>query len=1042
MIRRMALPAGTRIGRYEITALIGSGGMGEVYLSEDTQLGRKVAVKILNSELAADATARKRLVREARAAATLDHPNICSIHEVGDADGHQFIVMQFVEGETLDARLKDRPVDIKEALNTAVQLADALAEAHTRGIIHRDIKPANVMITKRGEVKMMDFGLAKILSDGVPYGSEAETAALVSTPGTLIGTMPYMSPEQVRAETLDARSDIFSFGILLYELVTGQRPFHGASTAELASSILTHEPPPMARYSHDVPAELDRIVSKSLHKDPEDRYQTSKDLLIDLRTLRDEVEFRHRLERSQPPEKKNDTAEIPDVEIKTNVFDKPPATLREVKSLSTKETPVAARRISLWTAVIATASIGLLSLGGWWLWSRSNQNWAREQLPTIEELAAAGNYFEAYDLADKAEKYLPGDPIITKLMPTISDTISVSSDPAGAEVYLTRFASTAEGKAPSAELIGKTPLANVRVARGAYILSLQKEGFAKIERTVSGTILRGGGLTSIPPPSKLKYDLMPVGQVPEEMVYVPGGEYRLAAWQRPTDNKAKIDDFFIDRHEVSNREFKEFVSAGGYLKREYWKYPFVKDGKPLSWEEAMDQFKGPTGLPQPRGWTNQNFPDGKADFPVTGISWYEAAAYAEFRGKQLPTVYQWEKAARDGRTSPFASCMPWGLFYPGDSLDQRANFSGGPWAVGSAPFGMSPYGAYDMAGNVSEWVLNEGSEGFYATGGSWGDPSYTFAQYSSFPGFYSSDKRGFRCSLVKAPSGDQGGGRLEAVLEIPEYTASSNADFQKWSEAYRDTGPQLDARIEEAIDTADCRGEKITYNETDGDRVIAYLYLPKNFEGPHQVMHIVPAADVENGMRSLPTSIESRFGPILKSGRAIFGVALKGYIERLRPENFVKPEPNTVEYREMVINRVTDERRGLNYLATRPDIDMKHIVLFGPSAGARTGLILAALEDRYVSVLLQGGGVRKTDMQTIPEANPINFAPHIRVPKLMSHGKYDEDTPLKTQGEPLYKLLREPKRMVVFEGGHVPSTEFLINTINSWLDETLGPVRR
>ncbi|PYS85971.1 MAG: hypothetical protein DMF62_17460 [Acidobacteria bacterium] len=1042
MIRRMALPAGTKIGRYEITALIGSGGMGEVYLSEDTQLGRKVAVKILNSELAADATARKRLVREARAAATLEHPNICSIHEVGDADGHQFIVMQFVEGETLDARLKDRPVDIKEALNIAVQLADALAEAHTRGIIHRDIKPANVMITKRGEVKMMDFGLAKILSDGVPYGSEAETAALVSTPGTLIGTMPYMSPEQVRAETLDARSDIFSFGILLYELVTGQRPFHGASTAELASSILTHEPPPMARYSHDVPAELDRIVSKSLHKDPEDRYQTSKDLLIDLRTLRDEVEFRHRLERSQPPENKNDTAEIPDVEIKTKVFDKPPATLREVKSLSTKETPVAARRISPWTAVIAVASIGLLSLGGWWLWSRSNQNWAREQLPRIEELAAAGNYFEAYDLADKAEKYLPGDPIITKLMPTISDTISVSSDPAGAEVYLTRFASTAEGKAPSAELIGKTPLANVRVARGAYILSLQKEGFAKIERTVSGTILRGGGLTSIPPPSKLKYDLMPVGQVPEEMVYVPGGEYRLAAWQRPTDNKAKIDDFFIDRHEVSNREFKEFVSAGGYLKREYWKYPFVKDGKPLSWEEAMDQFKGPTGLPQPRGWTNQNFPDGKADFPVTGISWYEAAAYAEFRGKQLPTVYQWEKAARDGRTSPFASCMPWGLFYPGDSLDQRANFSGGPWAVGSAPFGMSPYGAYDMAGNVSEWVLNEGSEGFYATGGSWGDPSYTFAQYSSFPGFYSSDKRGFRCSLVKAPSGDQGGGRLEAVLEIPEYTASSNADFQKWSEAYRDTGPEPDARIEETIDTDDWRREKITYNGADGDRVIAYLYLPKNFEGPHQVMHIVPAADVENGMRSLPTSIESRFGPILKSGRAIFGVVLKGYIERLRPENFVKPEPNTVEYREMVINRVTDERRGLNYLATRPDIDMKHIAFFGPSAGARTGLILAALEDRYVSVLLQGGGVRKTDMQTIPEANPINFAPHIRVPKLMSHGKYDEDTPLKTQGEPLYKLLREPKRMVVFEGGHVPSTEFLINTINSWLDETLGPVRR
>jgi len=1040
----MALPVGTKIGRYEITALIGSGGMGEVYLSEDTQLGRKVAVKILNSELASEATARKRLVREARAAATLDHPNICSIHEVGEADGHQFIVMQFVDGETLDARLKDRPIDLKEALNIAVQLADALVEAHTRGIIHRDIKPGNVMLTKRGEVKMMDFGLAKILTDAQSLGSEAETAALVSTPGTVIGTMPYMSPEQVRAQTLDARSDIFSLGILLYEMVTGHRPFHGASTAELASSILTHEPPPMARYSRDVPAEFDRIVSKALHKDPEDRYQTSKDLLIDLRTLRDDIEFHHRLERSSPLDVKPikaHTAEVSEAELKTRHFDKPPTTIGAIKSPNTEET-VSARKFPTRSIAIAAAVVLIAGIAGWWFWSKSNQDWAREQLPKIEELAAAGNYFDAYDLAAEAERSLPGDPVITKLMPTISDTISVNSEPAGAEVYLTRFASTAEGKAPSAQLVGKTPLTDLRFARGAYILSVQKEGFAKVERTVSGTILRGGGLTSIPPPTKLKYDLIPAGQVPEEMVYVPGGEYRLAAWQRPTDTKAKIDDFFIDRHEVSNREYKEFVSSGGYLKREFWKYPFAKDGKPLSWEEAMDQFKGPTGLPQPRGWTNQNFPDGKADFPVTGISWYEAAAYAEFRGKQLPTVYQWEKAARDGRTSPFASCMPWGLFYPGDSLDQRANFGGGPWAVSSAPFGMSPYGAYDMAGNVSEWTLNEGSEGFYATGGSWGDPSYTFAQYSSFPGFYSSDKRGFRCSLVKAPSGDQGGGRLEAVLEIPEYAASSDADFHKWSEAYRDTGPPLDPRVEEAIDTDDWRREKVTYNGADGDRVIAYLYLPKNFKGPHQVMHIVPAADVENGMRSLPASIESRFGPILKSGRAIFGVVLKGYIERLRPENFVRPEPNTVEYREMVVNRVTDSRRGLNYLATRPDVDVKHIAFFGPSAGARTGLILAALEDRYVSVLLQGGGVRKTDMQTIPEANPINFAPHIRVPKMMSHGKYDEDTPLKTQGEPLYKLLREPKRMVVFEGGHVPSIEFLINTINSWLDETLGPVRR
>jgi eukaryotic-like serine/threonine-protein kinase len=1017
--------------------------MGEVYLSEDTQLGRKVAVKILNSELAADSMARKRLVREARAAATLDHPNICSIHEVGVADGHQFIVMQFVEGETLDTRLKSRSIDIKEALNIAVQLADALVEAHTRGIIHRDIKPANVMLTKRGEVKMMDFGLAKILTDAVSAGSEAETAALVSTPGTVIGTMPYMSPEQVRAKTVDERSDIFSFGILLYEMITGHRPFHGASTAELASSILTHEPPPMARYSHEVPAELDRIVSKALHKDPDDRYQTSKDLLIDLRTLRDDVEFRHRLERSSPPEIKpvrTHTAEIPAEELKTRTFDDPPTTIGDAKSPPTAETVSTGKFPGRWIAV-AAAVILIAGFAGWWLWSKSNQDWARSQLPKIEELAAAGNYFDAYDLAAEAEKYIPGDAVITKLMPTIADSLSVATEPPGADVYLTRFAKNADGSFEAPKKIGQTPITDQRIARGAYILSVQREGFAKVERTVSGAVVRGSALTIVPPPIMLELKLEPAGAFPEEMVPVPGGEYRMVAWQRPTDEKAQLDDFYIDRHEVSNREYKEFIAAGGYLRREFWKYPFSKDGKALTWEQAMDQFKGPTGLPQPRGWTNQNFPDGKADFPVTGISWYEAAAYAEFRGKQLPTVYQWEKAARDGKVHAFGTYMPWGFFYPGDSLEERANFGGGPWTVNSAPFGMSPFGAFDMAGNVSEWTLNEGTDGFFATGGSWGDPVYTFAQYSAFPGFYSSDKRGFRCSLVKNPKGDQGGGRLETKEEIPDYAISNDADFKKWSEFYRDAGPPLDARIEETTETDDWRRETITFNGADGERVTAYLYLPKNFQGPHQVMHIVPAADVDGGLRSLTASIESRFTPILKSGRAIFGVLLKGYVGR-RPENFAWPNRDTVEYREIIVNRIIDVRRGLNYLETRPDIDAKKIALFGPSAGARIGLILASLETRYVSVLLQGAGVTKRDLQTIAEANPINFAPHIRVPKLMSHGKYDEDTPVKTQGEPLFKLLRQPKRIAYYEGGHVPSLEFLLNTINSWFDETLGPVKR
>ena len=279
---------GTTLSHYAIMRKLGQGGMGEVFLAEDTQLGRRVAIKLLRPETISDEHARKRLVREARAAATLDHPNICSIYEVGEADGCSFIAMQYVEGETLDARIKSKPLELKESLTIAAQIADGLAEAHSHGIIHRDIKPGNIMITSRGQAKVMDFGLARVIAGAVE--SEAETQSLLTTPGTIVGTMPYMSPEQVRDEVLDGRSDIFSFGVVLYEMLTGRQPFSAESPAATLSAILTRDPLPLARYSDGVPAELERIVRKCLGKDRERRYQTSRDVAIDLENVRRECE--------------------------------------------------------------------------------------------------------------------------------------------------------------------------------------------------------------------------------------------------------------------------------------------------------------------------------------------------------------------------------------------------------------------------------------------------------------------------------------------------------------------------------------------------------------------------------------------------------------------------------------------------------------------------------------------------------------------------------------------------------------------------------
>jgi len=278
------------ISHYRIISKLGAGGMGEVYLAEDTRLDRKVAIKFLPPESTADEQAKKRLVREAKAAAKLDHPNICAIYEVNEEDSRSFIVMQYVEGETLAKLIERPPLELREALDIAVQMADALAEAHSRGIIHRDIKPQNVMVTARGQVKVLDFGLAKVVQQRSMVESEAETQSLLTEPGLIIGTVPYMSPEQVRGEVLDARTDIFSFGGVLYEMITGDRPFGAETAAETVLAILTKEPPPLLRYVNNVPEELQRIVCKCLEKDRGRRYPTTRDLAIDLENCRREFD--------------------------------------------------------------------------------------------------------------------------------------------------------------------------------------------------------------------------------------------------------------------------------------------------------------------------------------------------------------------------------------------------------------------------------------------------------------------------------------------------------------------------------------------------------------------------------------------------------------------------------------------------------------------------------------------------------------------------------------------------------------------------------
>jgi serine/threonine-protein kinase len=300
----MTLTAGTQLGRYEIRSKIGEGGMGEVYRAQDIELNRTVALKILPEHLASNEERLRRFIQEAKAASALNHPHILTIHEVGNTANTRFIATEFIDGETLRQRIRSGSMKLNDILEVAIQSAGALAAAHAAGIIHRDIKPENIMVRRDGYVKVLDFGLAKLSEPSSSMSdSDAPTKALVNTrDGAVMGTASYMSPEQAKGIELDARTDLWSLGVVLYEMIAGRGPFVGDTAADSISLIIQRDPVPLTRTIPDVPPELERIISKTLAKDREERYQTAKDLLIDLRNVKRKLEVDAQLERAAPSE--------------------------------------------------------------------------------------------------------------------------------------------------------------------------------------------------------------------------------------------------------------------------------------------------------------------------------------------------------------------------------------------------------------------------------------------------------------------------------------------------------------------------------------------------------------------------------------------------------------------------------------------------------------------------------------------------------------------------------------------------------------------
>jgi serine/threonine protein kinase len=383
-------------GKYRVIDEIGRGGMGVVYRAEDTRLKRTVALKFLSPELTADPEARQRFIQEAQAAAALSHPNICVIYEVGDSDERSFIAMEYVEGETLRRKIMKGPLIPEVALDMAAQIAEGLCEAHKKGIIHRDIKSANIIVTERGQAKIMDFGLAKL------QGGRSLTETR-----TTLGTVAYMSPEQARGEKVDHRTDIWSLGVVLYEMLTGGLPFKGDREASILYSVVHEEPKPLKEMKPGLPQEIEQIVSLALKKKPESRYSSALEMLEDLKKYQQHLQA----ERAGA----------------LNLH----AILRRLRR----------PRIAIPAAIIVLA----MSIAAIWFFSRQAKiRWAKDiALPEIERLLDANVFdnIDAYQLAQEAEKFIPGDPRLVELFSRCSKKISVETAPPGASIYAQEYRS-------------------------------------------------------------------------------------------------------------------------------------------------------------------------------------------------------------------------------------------------------------------------------------------------------------------------------------------------------------------------------------------------------------------------------------------------------------------------------------------------------------------------------------------------------------------------------------------------------------------------
>lgn len=637
----------------------------------------------------------------------------------------------------------------------------------------------------------------------------------------------------------------------------------------------------------------------------------------------------------------------------------------------------------------------------------------REAIPQIEKWKEEKQYKMAFELALEAMKFIPDDPKLKELTKSVSDVVSIISSPAEAKVYRKLLSG-----GPEWEFVGSTPLDSMLVYKGESVWRLEKTGYEPVERLHYYAF---SGFDTI--------QLFPKGKMPPAMVYIPSTDQQLRLPGLALKTSKQVPAFFMDQFEVSNKDYKNFIESGAYARKSFWKYPFIKEGVSLSWEEAMSYFVDRTGRPGPAEWEVSDFPEGKDLFPVRGISWYEAAAYAEFANKSLPTIFHFNVAA---------TINEGGLIIPNSNFSQK-----GPVAVGTYA-GVGGFGTYDLAGNVREWQQTRSTKGnlHFILGGAWNDPFFAAQDAWAQDPFDRSPINGFRCikylgdSLMKDD--------LVKPVELLErsrrpLTPVNDQLFNSYIRQFDYDNNPLKVELEKLnLENKEYRCEKASIDAAYGkERFDIYCYLPTNASPPYQTVILFPGA----GALHAP-GYKHRFIDhtdfLLKSGRAVVLPVYKGTFERRDGVSDGFPRAS-VFYKDHLIMWTKDFRRTIDYLETRADIDTDMIAFLGISWGGITGAIIPAVEKRIKTVVLNVGGLAL--QPSLPEVDQVNYLPRIRQPFLMLNGKYDFFFPYESSQLPMFDLLGTPsadKKHIISETTHMfPREQFIKETL-TWLDKYLG----